>query len=339
MDKIQIVNFLLTRRCNLKCNYCGIVRTRKGSPPEYPDIKHYFKNEMDLDYVIAVLKELKLHNPDIFIILYGGEPLLRKDLPEIVNYCNSENINYTIITNNTEELQPMFEDLLLKTEYITGLTSSIDPLVKNSEEDPDRLRKCTTGFKNLIKHRDYIKDLVAEITVDNNNVSYISSLIHTLSTMKINSDLTFIDIAKSPYYDFSNVTDKDLLVSRTKEVEEQMNRIIDRGYDVHMAKTLLPKILDILPSELDCKMEENISAICIDADGTMRLCLRIRGVATPNLKAVECFKDGKLMPFLKEYITRDKKNYCRGCNHTCYIMSDIVSKTGDVGGLIHDDRR
>ena len=128
MDKIQIVSLLLTRRCNLRCSYCAITRNYKGLPSKYPKLKYYYENEMSTETVIEILRRLKLHNPDIFIIIYGGEPLLRKDLPEIINFCNTNDINYTIITNNSDEVQPMMEELMLKTDYITGLTSSIDPL-------------------------------------------------------------------------------------------------------------------------------------------------------------------------------------------------------------------
>ena len=84
MDKVHIVSWLLTRRCNLRCSYCRIVRNYKKMPEEYPQTSHYRKNEMSTDDVIHGLKGFKNHNPDAFHILYGGEPLLRTDLPDIV---------------------------------------------------------------------------------------------------------------------------------------------------------------------------------------------------------------------------------------------------------------
>ena len=38
MDTIQIANILLTRRCNLRCDYCSIVRDYAKMPFEYPKI-------------------------------------------------------------------------------------------------------------------------------------------------------------------------------------------------------------------------------------------------------------------------------------------------------------
>jgi len=96
MSKIHIVNWLLTRKCNLSCDYCAIVRNYKNKPKEYPDMDHYIKNEMSTNYIINMLSLFKNHNSDAFHIFYGGEPLLRKDLPEIINFCNNNSIHYTI---------------------------------------------------------------------------------------------------------------------------------------------------------------------------------------------------------------------------------------------------
>ena len=89
---IRIANWLLTRRCNLRCEYCAIVQNYENKPEKYPDMRHYYVNEMKTEYVIKGLHKLHIHNPDMFHIFYGGEPLLRKDLYEIINYCNEKKI-------------------------------------------------------------------------------------------------------------------------------------------------------------------------------------------------------------------------------------------------------
>lgn len=340
-DEIQIVSWLLTRKCNFKCSYCRIARNYRDSPREYPSMKHYFQNEMSTEYVIEGLRRLKEHNPNHFNIFYGGEPLLRKDLPEIINYCNKETINYTIITNNSDEVQPALENLLSKTEYITGLTSSIDPIIFSDIEDKDRVKKSIKGLERLKKYTECIKDIVAEITVDNKTVQYLYQLVYELTDLGISSDITVIDIAKSPHYDFSNITDKKLLVEKGTVILDAFNMILDRGLDVHMAKFLLPEIYDTLPAELDCEIEKDIHNLTIDADGTVRLCLRIRGVMTPKFQFTTYVNhDGSLAPGLKQMLAMDKARYCRGCNWTCMIMSKLLSKNPNLfGDLVHTDRR
>ncbi len=341
-DMVHIVSWLLTRKCNLKCSYCRIVRNYRDIPEEYPQISLYHKNEMSTEMILKGLDSFKKHNSSSFHILYGGEPLLRKDLPEIVHFCNTNDINYTIITNNSNDVQPMIENLLTKVNYITGLTSSVDPVIFDKAATGDRVEKSIAGLKRLTEFIGIIKDLVAEITVDNDTLPFLFPLVEKLTELGINSDITFIDIAKSKYYDFSNVTDKNLLVEKSQYVQEQLKKIIDADLNVHMAEVLLPKIYNDLPSNMDCEIEKNIHNLSIDADGTIRLCLRIRGVDTPRrINLSNLFeKDFSLNPRLKPMLTRDKLHYCRLCNWTCMRMSQIIASNSEMtSDLIHSERR
>jgi MoaA/NifB/PqqE/SkfB family radical SAM enzyme len=335
MNKIKIVNLFITRRCNLKCSYCGIVRNYKNKPAVYPDMKHYYENEMSTEYVIELLGKFKAHNPDIFIIIYGGEPTLRKDLPDIINFCNKENINYTIITNNTPQVQPLIDRLFEKTGGdVRGFTSSVDPIF-NQKDDSDRVKKSISGITNLLKRKYIVKDLVAEITVMRENVPYLYKLIKGLTDHGINSDITFIDTAKSEYYDFSNVTEPWKLVHISAELANQFQRIYDdKNLNIHMKEFLLPEIWDILPSNMDCGIEKDLHNISVDADGSIRLCTRIRGYYTPlSISSDNLFtSDMKVNSYVKQCIGDDKKTFCKLCNHTCLLMSKYGDK---VDELVH----
>ena len=341
MNKIQIVNWLLTRRCNLHCDYCRIVKNYKTKPKEYPDMKHYIENEMSTETVIETLRRLKLHNPNCFMIFYGGEPLLRTDLAKIINYCNDNSIYYTIISNNTEKVQPLMEKLINEVSCVEGFTASIDPIIYQNKNN-DIFKKSFLGLQKLTEYSYMIKDVVAEITVTKDNLEYLYLLVKELTDRGINSDITFVDISKSPYYDFSDVEDYDILVRKSPELRDIINRIIDEKLHVHMRDTLLPKIYDILPSEYDCKIDEDFHNLCVDADGSARLCLRIRGVATPQNINVDNLLDenGKLNEHLGTFINYDKVHYCLKCNHSCYIMSDMISKDEENSdNLVHTEIR
>ena len=124
---------------------------------------------------------------------------------------------------------------------------------------------------------------VAEITVTNETQGYLYRLIEELTAAGISSSITFIDIAKSSFYDFSNVTDKNMLVEPTDQLMDILDSIYSTDrLDVHMRDqiSLFPKIL---PSDLDCEIEKKITNITVDADGSIRLCLRIRGLMLPEL--------------------------------------------------------
>ena len=341
MNKIQIVNWLLTRRCNLHCDYCRIVKNYKDKPLIYPNMNHYIKNEMTTATIISGLEKIKKHNPEAFNILYGGEPLLRPDLYQIVNYCNDNNIHYTIISNNTEKVQPLMETLFKKVSYIKGFTASIDPIIY-MEKDSDIFKKSFLGFQKLQEYSSFIKDVVAEITVTNENLEYLYSLVKALTDKGINSDITFVDISKSPFYDFSDVTDDSILVRKDSKVRDIINTIIGEKLNVHMRDTLLPKIYETLPSELDCGLEKDFHNMTIDADGSIRLCLRIRGVATPESFFISNIldEDGNLHENIKETINYDKSKFCLKCQWSCPIMSQMTWEgTDSSDNIIHTDIR
>ena len=342
---IRIANWLLTRKCNLRCDYCAIVKNYSNKPEKYPDMKHYHKNEMTTRQVLDGLDRLQTHNPEMFHIFYGGEPLLRKDLHKIISHCNEQKIHYTIISNNTEDIRPMIYDLCDKVKgKIKGFTASVDPVFQNeSESGKDRVRKSVHGLANLVNMKQYVNDVVAEITAMKHNYIYLYDLLKELTKYEINGDITFIDISKSPYYDFSNVSDPMLLVRQTAQLADQFEKIHkDKSLNVHMKDVLLKGMWDTLPSNMDCEIEKQLHNISIDADGSIRLCLRIRGTFTPELVNLSnlLYQDGKVSPIAHAAIKRDKRDYCKLCNHTCHLMSKYIDDTeSGVDDLIHTDVR
>jgi len=347
MSKIRIVNWLLTRRCNLKCDYCAIVKDYLGKPGSYPNMAHYIKEEMTTEMVLNGLRNFNEHNPNAFHIFYGGEPLLRKDLSTIVNFCNDNEIYYTIISNNTPDIQPLIKRLFDETDYVEGFTSSVDPMFNEIGVDEDRVTKSIEGLQRLkeIQAKGDVKDVVAEITVMNHNRHLLHQLVSELSEDEIYSDITFVDVAHSAYYDFSNVHDSSVLVKPTFDLALTFNDMLnDHRLYIHMKDLLLPAMFDTLPSNMDCGLERGIHNVTVDADGSIRLCLRIRGAITPQMYNLETMFDkdipGEVTKDFQYAIARDKKRLCKGCNHSCLIMSRHIDESGEgEGDLVHTDKR
>ena len=348
MSLIRIVNWILTRKCNLKCDYCAIVRNYTDMPKSYPHMGHYMKREMSTGIIKAALKSFKKQNPNVFHIFYGGEPLLRPDLPEIINFCNENEIYYTIISNNTPDIQPLIKRLFEETDHVEGFTSSVDPIFNHpGYASEDRIRKSVEGMWRLkeIQERGDVSDVVAEITVMHENQKFLHELVSELSADEIYSDITFVDIAKSPYYDFSNVTDSDDLVKPSWELAQQLSAIMkDDNLYVHMKDVLIPQMFDTLPSNFDCELEHGVHNVTVDADGTMRLCLRIKGTLTPHIHVSELFETpgGMVSKDFYDLMRMDKRRLCNLCNHSCLMMSKYIDQGGEVegvGDLVHSDKR
>jgi len=332
-NKIQLVNWILTRKCNLECDYCGIVRN--SNETIYPNINYYNSFQMNYNYVIESLEQFKQYLPDCFHIFYGGEPFMFPHLDKVIQYCNDNNIWYTIITNNSKKIQPKIIKVLDKVGLFRGLTASIDPIIYDPIFHPskkDRREKSLAGLENLISISDRVDDMMAEITIDKSNLEYIYQLVEKLTKHKIWSSITFVDIKKSRYYDFSNVTDINELVDDTQALRSVCAKMIDDGLWIHMGEELLDRTLNILPSTFNCELENYMHNLTIDADGSIRLCLRIKGKYTSDYYVKDFFND---FENIHNAMIVDKKEYCKLCNWTCPIMSKLAVEEDMTKDILH----
>lgn len=95
------IQFSITNKCNIKCVYCGY--------------HSRIQNELSTDEVFLIIDELaKLGTKRI--CLSGGEPLLRKDIGEVIDHIKGYNIQCTIISNGI--LVPAKLDIIHKLDLI-----------------------------------------------------------------------------------------------------------------------------------------------------------------------------------------------------------------------------
>ena len=330
---IYIANLLLTRRCNLRCSYCGLVQDLEDKPDEYPDIKYYHNNEISSREWINIIKRIRKNNPKCFFILYGGEPFLYEQLYEIINYCNIEDLDYTIISNNTDvaynRLQKLFKDK--KIEYIKGYTASVDPVIFDKEKSNDIRKKSENGLKRLIeiKQRYPRCDVVAEITVTKENIKFLNKTVQLLTKNNIYASITCIDQKKNKFYDFSSVKETDLLIEQKSNHKKIFSTLVKNAKNKKLlihCPDLIMELYKKLPCNLYCNMDENIHNITIDSDGKIRTCLRIRGLKTPELNIENAIlENGIISDNFKFAMKEDLKVCCENCNWTCILMSQLFN--------------
>ena len=327
---IQIANILLTRRCNLRCQYCNIVKDYLGKPKEYPDMNYYIQNEISYQEWINVIDTICKNNPNCFFILYGGEPLLYNDLDKIITYMKDFGINHTIISNNTPVIRERIKELIDKVGPLPGFTASVDPelcmyLDQLALRDDDAIRKTISGFEHLkyLKENGLADDVVAEITVSKNNIQYLYRTVQILTKHGIYSSITTIDSQKSPYYDFSAVATTEDTVLKDINTRLIFDRIInDKTLLVHMPE-MLNDLYNTLPCEMACNIHEDIHNVTIDSDASFRLCLRIRGIECPKIKVCDAIDEkGTIKKNLIVAMEKDYKNFCKNCTWTCMLMSN-----------------
>jgi 12,18-didecarboxysiroheme deacetylase len=101
-DKKPVVVWNVTQRCNLRCVHCYA----QSKDMEY-------KNELTTEEGKALIDDLAEFGCPV-ILFSGGEPLMRKDLPELAGYARSKGIRAVISTNGTmitEEMAKKLKDI------------------------------------------------------------------------------------------------------------------------------------------------------------------------------------------------------------------------------------
>ena len=141
---IHELNYLFwecTRRCNLNCRHCGS-----------DCVADYKVKDMPFeDFLNAILPLKKISKPDtITIAITGGEPLLRKDLPECGTELRKNGFLWGIVTNGYAYNADIHRRLL--SAGIGAITLSLDGLADNH----NWLRNNARSFANAVTALDLI---------------------------------------------------------------------------------------------------------------------------------------------------------------------------------------
>lgn len=116
-----VLSWNVTRKCNLKCSHCYI----NASPSEYTDELTTEEGKRLIDQICEVSHPL--------LILSGGEPILRKDIYELIEYGAKKGLRMGLGSNGT--LIDDFVAKKLKQSGISTVSISIDSHIPENHDD------------------------------------------------------------------------------------------------------------------------------------------------------------------------------------------------------------
>ena len=90
MTDLYLLAINLTRRCNLACAHCYL---------DAETLEHGGKDELRSDEVRHLLSDIAARSADTMVVLTGGEPLLRRDLEDLVAYGTKLGLSMVVGTN------------------------------------------------------------------------------------------------------------------------------------------------------------------------------------------------------------------------------------------------
>jgi radical SAM protein with 4Fe4S-binding SPASM domain len=108
------VSWNLTQRCNLECAHC-YMSAFSGADT---------RGELTTDECRRVIDEIAEVNPNVFLILTGGEPLLRKDIFDVAGYAAEK--KFTVVFGTNGVLLREREATLMRERGVLGASISLD---------------------------------------------------------------------------------------------------------------------------------------------------------------------------------------------------------------------
>ena len=108
------VSWNLTQRCNLECAHC-YMSAHAGADT---------RGELSTDECRRVIDDIARVNPNVFLILTGGEPLLRRDIWDVAGYASGKGFTTVLGTNGV--LLREREAKLMREHGVVGASISLD---------------------------------------------------------------------------------------------------------------------------------------------------------------------------------------------------------------------
>jgi MoaA/NifB/PqqE/SkfB family radical SAM enzyme len=270
-------SFKITHKCSLKCNFCNVwmEKTRDLSKEE----------------VFKVLDNIA-KSSIVVLSLEGGDPLMRKDLSEILEYAHKKPF-YLFFTTNGH---------LLDKKPMNDLGKNIDYLHISIDEGHDNLN----FFDRLKEFQSYGPEICIQIVVTKETLSNIEEKVKKVNEVGARTVIMpacHLDGTDDYYPDPKKFKDEILRLKKIyKNTITTPNGFLENINKYHGCST---------------------SSIIIDSDGGLFYPCRTVGERLFN------FTEGSFIDFLQSSEAKKARNDMKNCNRRCgwyqYFATDVFS--------------
>jgi len=212
-DKRPVVVWNATRKCNLKCVHCYAHATDVST-----------EDELTTEEGRALIDDLAGYGVPV-LLFSGGEPLVRKDLPELAAYAVEKGMRAVISTNGT-----LITPAVARTLKEIGL-SYVGISLDGMREVNDRFRGVKGAFDKAVEGIENSRAAGIKVglrfTINKANVAEIPGIFDLLEEK---------DIPRVCFYHLvyagrgSNLVEQDLTHEETRKA---VDMIIERTRDLH----------------------------------------------------------------------------------------------------------
>ena len=282
----------LTMRCNLHCSHCYC-------PPGDR------KQELSTDEVKALFDRMASMGT-LFLLMTGGDPLLRKDFPELYRHAKGLGMLVTVFTNGTliddriaelwEELPPYLVEISLY-----GLTREVYEQVVQVKGSYER---CLAGIHRVLAGG---HPLALKCPATRENAHEIAGLAQLAADLGVEFRYDPVILATmegKAHPHQLRLSAEEIVALEASDVRK------DRAWRRHLTEEPLPAIAD--DALFSCGAGKN--SLHVDPYGNVQVCLMVKNfrhsLREQSLEEIYYDEFPRILS-----IRRDEASKCGGCAH------------------------
>jgi len=297
------IQFNITFKCNQRCLYCGI----------YNDDRH----EMTTGQIYKMIDEFaELGTARLSIT--GGEPLVRKDFPQVVQYARKRGIFVSLATNGSL-VAKRIDDL----KYVNSVNMTLDgpESIHDEQRGKGNFRDVLNAIE-LLKHAEIPVYTVSVITRKNcMMIQEILELARSLNIKALIQPVFFSEqshannlegYANARYDDKAIIETLDYLIKLKEEGDQSV--MLSKRYYMNVKKSIASG------TKIRCRNAGSLFCT-ISPDGRVTPCnLLVRDMRWLN---------GNEVGFRKAFMDMPEVN-CGGCISSFLDIDDLYSLKPDI---------
>ncbi len=167
-----VISWNLTYRCNLACEHCYL---DAGGAPLVDTENFADRSELGTEECFRVIDEIAAFAPECVTILTGGEPLLRRDILEIVNRAADRGLWVVVGTNGVRISENVAHHLAQA--GARGLSLSLDAL---DPDRHDRFRRVRGAWRNTVEGAEILNrtglPFIVQTTAGSHNLGELEAI-------------------------------------------------------------------------------------------------------------------------------------------------------------------
>ena len=297
----------ITYACNLECKHCLVsAGNQLDEEMDLEEIKHIFNQ----------IVEMKVFD----VCFLGGEPLMRKDFFQILEYASESNISVTFSTNGMlvdNRVIRRLEDL-----KVFRVQVSLDGL----EETHNALRGVASSYQTAVRAIERLVEsgirVIVSTTVNKTNLYELDELLQLAISLGAASFkvIPFMPTGRGKEVSHLALSQEDAkeyvaaMVERKRKYQDQIHIFIEETYSWLLERPPEPsEVSDFLKGN---PCPAGTSQLVISPTGLVYPCPFLHDFPAGNLRQEslsKIWKESKTLKLFREINRDDLKGKCREC--------------------------